>query len=166
LKNIVYYVQKWRKVEESGKVMFLGQYEHSLDKKGRIIMPAKFRENLGDSFIMTFGLEKCLFVYPAEEWERLSKNLQNLPFGKKDTRAFKRTLASRASVNSFDQQGRVIIAKYLRDYAGIEKNVVIIGVFERIEIWDSERWTGYALETEQSYEEIAERIYEKERQDK
>lgn len=153
-------------MEESGKVMFLGQYEHSLDKKGRIIMPAKFRENLGDSFIMTFGLEKCLFVYPVEEWEKLSQNLQNLPFGKKDTRAFKRTLASQASVNSFDQQGRVIIAKYLRDYAGIEKNVVIIGVFERIEIWDSERWAGYALETEQSYEEIAERIYEKERQDK
>ena len=147
-------------------MMFLGQYEHSLDKKGRIIMPAKFRENLGDSFIMTFGLEKCLFVYPAEEWEKLSQNLQSLPFGKKDTRAFKRTLASQASVNSFDQQGRVIIAKYLRDYAGIEKNVVIIGVFERIEIWDSERWAGYVLETEQSYEEIAERIYEKERQDK
>ena len=147
-------------------MMFLGQYEHSLDKKGRIIMPAKFRENLGDSFIMTFGLEKCLFVYPMEEWEKLSHNLQNLPMGKKDSRAFKRTLASRASINNFDQQGRVIISKYLRDYAEIEKKVVIIGVFERIEIWDFERWTVYARETEESYEDIAERVYEKEEQDK
>jgi len=153
-------------VEENGIKMFLGQYEHSLDKKSRIIMPAKFRDDLGDSFIITFGLEKCLFVYPLDEWEKLSQNLQHLPLGKKDTRAFKRTLASRASVHSFDQQGRAVIAKYLRDYAGIEKNVVIIGVFERIEIWDSEKWTDYARETEQSYEEIAERVYEKEGQDK
>ena len=101
-----------------------------------------------------------------EEWERLSLNLQELPLGKKDTRAFKRTLASRALVGSFDQQGRVVIAKYLRDYAAIEKNVVIIGVFERIEIWDVKRWENYSRETEQSYEEIAERIYEKEEQDK
>lgn len=142
--------------------MFLGQYEHTLDNKYRLIMPAKFREDLGDSFIITFGLDKCLFVYPREEWGKLSFNLQNLPLGKKDTRAFKRTLASRAMINHFDQQGRVVIAKYLRDYAGIEKNVVIIGVFERVEIWDVQRWNGYAGETEQSYEEIAERIYEKE----
>ena len=147
-------------------MMFLGQYEHSLDEKSRIIMPAKFREDLGESFIITFGLDKCLFVYPMEEWERLSLNLQELPLGKKDTRAFKRTLASRALVGSFDQPGRVVIAKYLRDYAAIEKNVVIIGVFERIEIWDVKRWENYSRETEQSYEEIAERIYEKEEQDK
>ena len=142
--------------------MFLGQYEHVLDSKYRLIMPAKFREDLGDSFIITFGLDKCLFVYPQEEWEKLSYNLQNLPLGKKDARAFKRTLASRALVSNFDQQGRVVIAKHLRDYAGIEKNVVIIGVFERIEIWDIKKWSEYAGETEQSYEEIAERIYEKE----
>ncbi len=152
-------------MERSGEMMFLGQYEHSLDKKSRIIMPAKFRENLGDNFIITFGLDKCLFVYSMEEWGKLSHNLQNLPIGKKDTRAFKRTLASRALISSFDQQGRVVIAKHLRDYAGIEKNVVIIGVFERIEIWDLKRWNGYAEETEQSYEDIAERIYEKEGQD-
>ena len=148
-------------MERSGKMMFLGQYEHSLDKKGRIIMPAKFRENLGDSFVITLGLEKCLFVYPMEEWEKLSQNLQNLPLGKKDTRAFKRTLASRALISSFDQQGRVVINKYLRDYAEIEKDIIVIGVFERVEIWDSKKWERYSQETEQSYEEIAERIYEK-----
>ena len=147
-------------------MMFLGQHEHSLDEKSRIIMPAKFREDLGESFIITFGLDKCLFVYPLEEWEKLSHNLQGLPLGKKDTRAFKRTLASRALTGSFDQQGRTVITKHLRDYAGIEKNVVIIGVFERIEIWDAKRWEDYARETEQSYEDIAERIYEKEEQDK
>ncbi len=152
-------------MERSGKMMFLGQYEHSLDKKGRIIMPAKFRENLGDSFVITLGLEKCLFVYPMEEWEKLSQNLQNLPLGKKDTRAFKRTLASRALISSFDQQGRVVINKYLRDYAEIEKDIIVIGVFERVEIWDSKKWERYSQETEQSYEEIAERIYEKEGQD-
>ncbi|KUK55348.1 MAG: Protein MraZ [Atribacteria bacterium 34_128] len=149
-------------MEESGEKMFLGQYEHSLDEKGRVIMPAKFREDLGDSFVITFGLDKCLFIYPMEEWEKLAHNLEALPFGKKDTRAFKRTLASRALISRFDQQGRVVLAKYLRDYAEIEKNVIIIGVFERIEIWDMKKWKGYAEETEQAYEDIAERIYEKE----
>jgi len=152
-------------VEESGKMMFLGQHEHSLDKKGRIIMPSNFREDLGDPFVITFGLDKCLFVYPMEEWEKLAKNLQALPLGQKDSRAFKRTLASRALISHFDQQGRVVVAKYLRDYAEINKNVMIIGVFERIEIWDLSKWKGYAEETEQSYEDIAERIYEKEGQD-
>jgi MraZ protein len=149
-------------MEESGEKMFLGQYEHSLDEKGRVIMPAKFREDLGDSFVITFGLDKCLFIYPMEEWEKLAHNLEALPFGKKDTRAFKRTLASRALISRFDQQGRVVLAKYLRDYAEIEKNVIIIGVFERIEIWDMKKWKGYAEETEQAYEDIAERIYDKE----
>jgi MraZ protein len=149
-------------MEESGEKMFLGQYEHSLDEKGRVIMPAKFREDLGDSFVITFGLDKCLFIYPREEWEKLAHNLETLPLGKKDTRAFKRTLASRALVSNCDQQGRVVIAKYLRDYAEIEKNVMIIGVFERIEIWDMKKWKGYAEETEQAYEDIAERIYDKE----
>jgi len=143
-------------------MMFLGQYEHSLDKKGRIIMPSRFREDLGDSFVITFGLDKCLFVYPMEEWQKLANNLQSLPLGKKDTRAFKRTLASRALISHFDQQGRVVISKHLRDYAQINQNVMIIGVFERIEIWGLEKWNGYAEETEQSYEDIAERIYEKE----
>jgi len=146
-------------------MMFLGQYEHSLDKKGRIIMPSSFREELGDTFIITFGLDKCLFVYPMEEWKKLASSLQELPLGKKDTRAFKRTLASRALVSHFDQQGRVVISKHLRDYAEITKNVIIIGVFERIEIWDFEKWKGYATDIEDSYEDIAERIYEKEGHD-
>jgi MraZ protein len=152
-------------VEESGKMMFLGQYEHSLDKKGRIIMPSNFREDLGDTFVITFGLDKCLFVYPMEEWKKLANSLQDLPLGKKDARAFKRTLASRALISHFDQQGRVVISKNLRDYAEITKNVMIIGVFERIEIWDLEKWNGYAADTEDSYEDIAERIYEQEGKD-
>ena len=140
--------------------MFLGQHEHSLDKKGRIIMPAKFRDELGDNFVITFGLDKCLFVYPMDEWKSLAENLQKFPLGKKDARAFKRTLASRAIICHFDQQGRVTISKYLRDYAEINKNIMVIGVFNRIEIWNKEKWLGYAQETEESYEDIAERIYE------
>ena len=128
-------------------------------------MPSNFREDLGDPFVITFGLDKCLFVYPMEEWGKLANNLQALPLGQKDNRAFKRTLASRALISHFDQQGRVVVAKYLRDYAEINKNVMIIGVFERIEIWDLSKWKEYAEETEQSYEDIAERIYEKEGQD-
>ncbi len=128
-------------------------------------MPASFREDLGDNFIITFGLDKCLFVYPMEEWKKLADNLQSLPLGKKDTRSFKRTLASRALISHFDQQGRVVISKNLRDYAEINKNVMIIGVFERIEIWDLEKWNKYSEETEEAYEDIAERIYEKEGQD-
>jgi len=147
-------------------MMFLGQHEHSLDKKGRIIMPSRFREDLGDSFVITFGLDKCLFIYPMEEWRKLANNLQSLPLGRKDARAYKRTLASRALVSHFDQQGRVTISKYLRDYAQIDKNVIIIGVFERIEIWSLEKWSEYAEKTEQSYEDIAERIYEKEDNDR
>ncbi len=143
-------------------MIFLGQYEHSLDKKGRIIMPSNFREDLGENFVVTFGLDKCLFVYPMEEWQKLANSLQGLPLGKKDARSFKRTLASRALISKFDLQGRVVLSKHLRDYAEISKNVMIIGVFERIEIWDLEKWQGYAEETEKSYEDIAERIYEKE----
>ena len=145
--------------------MFLGQHEHSIDKKGRIIMPSRFREDLGDPFIITFGLDKCLFVYPMEEWQKLATKVQALPFGKKDARAFSRTLASRALVSHFDPQGRVVLSRYLRDYAEIQKNVIIIGVFERIEVWDLEKWKAYAQETEKSYENIAERIYEKEGHD-
>ena len=159
---MLYTISKWRKV---ANMMFLGQYEHSLDKKSRIIMPSSFRDDLGDTFVITFGLDKCLFVYPMEEWKKLANNLQGLPLGKKDTRAFKRTLASRALISHFDQQGRVVISKNLRDYAQINKNVMIIGVFERIEIWDLDKWNQYAEETEQSYEDIAERIYEKEEKD-
>lgn len=142
--------------------MFLGQYEHTIDEKGRLIVPAKYRESLGDNFIITFGLDVCLFVYPLEEWKVLSEKLKLLPLGQRDARAFKRILYSRATSCTLDNQGRVIIMKYLRDYARIKREVMVIGVLDRLEIWSKDIWQGYFKEIEDSYEDIAERIYERE----
>lgn len=145
-----------------GDFMFLGQYEHSIDEKGRLIVPAKYRESLGDNFIITFGLDTCLFVYPLEEWKNLSEKMKLLPLGQKDARAFKRILFSRATDCTMDNQGRVIIMKYLRDYARINKEIMVIGVLDRVEIWSKDVWQKYFEEVESSYEDIAERIYEQE----
>jgi len=142
--------------------MFLGQYEHTIDEKGRLIVPAKYRESLGDNFIITFGLDVCLFVYPLEEWKVLSEKLKLLPLGQRDARAFKRILYSRATSCTLDNQSRVIIMKYLRDYAQIKREVMVIGVLDRLEIWSKDIWQGYFKEIEDSYEDIAERIYEQE----
>ena len=140
--------------------MFLGQYEHAIDEKGRLIIPAKYRESLGDNFIITYGLDVCLFVYPMEEWEVLAEKLKLLPLGQRDARAFKRILFSRATRCTLDNQGRVIIMKYLRDYARIKREVMVSGVLDRLEIWSKDIWQGYLKEIEDSYEDIAERIYE------
>ena len=140
--------------------MFLGQYEHTVDEKGRLIVPARYRESLGNNFIITFGLDICLFVYPLEEWKNLSEKLKSLPLGQRDARAFKRILFSRATTCSLDSQGRVVIMKYLRDYAHIQREVMVIGVLDRLEIWSKDIWQGYFKEIEDSYEDIAERLYE------
>ncbi|OIP70531.1 MAG: cell division/cell wall cluster transcriptional repressor MraZ [Candidatus Infernicultor aquiphilus] len=142
--------------------MFLGQYEHTIDEKGRLIVPAKYREPLGDNFIITYGLDVCLFVYSLEEWKTLAEKLKSLPLGQRDARAFKRILFSRATNCTIDSQGRVIIMKYLREYARIDKEVMIIGVSDRIEIWSKDIWQKYFDKIEDSYEDIAERVYEKE----
>jgi MraZ protein len=142
--------------------MFLGQYEHTIDEKGRLIVPAKYREPLGENFIITYGLDVCLFVYSLEEWKTLAEKLKLLPLGQRDARAFKRILFSRATNCTIDSQGRVIIMKYLRDYARIDKEVMIIGVSDRIEIWSKDIWQKYFDKIEDSYEDIAERVYEKE----
>jgi len=142
--------------------MFLGQYEHSIDEKGRLIVPAKYRDSLGEEFIITFGLDTCLFVYPLSEWKSLSEKIKSFPLGKKDARAFGRILFSRATSCSMDSQGRVSIVKYLKDYAHIQKEIMIIGVMDRIEIWNKDLWQKYSTGVVDSYEEIAERIYEQE----
>ena len=142
--------------------MFLGQYEHSIDEKGRLIVPAKYRDSLGEEFIITFGLDTCLFVYSLSEWKSLSEKIKSFPLGKKDARAFGRILFSRATSCSMDSQGRVSIVKYLKDYAHIQKEIMIIGVMDRIEIWNKDLWQKYSTGVVDSYEEIAERIYEQE----
>lgn len=138
--------------------MFLGEFQHSLDTKGRIIVPAKFREDLGEKFILTRGLDNCLFVYPKEEWALMEEKLKKLPLTKADARAFVRFLFSGATECELDKQGRILIPVNLRDYSNIDKDAVIIGVSNRVEIWSLENWEKYSLNAEQSFEEIAEKI--------
>lgn len=119
--------------------MFMGTYDHSIDAKGRVIVPAKFREALGDSFVVTFGLDGCLFVYPEEEWEDFVKQLKELP-GSKEARKLQRYFMAGAAPCDVDRQGRVLIPSNLRDKAGLDKDIVFVGVMSKIEIWSKKRW--------------------------
>lgn len=141
-----------------GKIMFMGEYSHTIDDKGRIIIPAKFREELGSTFVLTRGLDQCVFGYPLEEWEQLEKKLKALPFTKKDARAFTRFFFSGATDSQLDKQGRVGISAPLRQYAKLDKDCVVIGVSNRIEIWDKTIWEDYFAKSEESFSEIAESI--------
>ncbi|NLM45909.1 MAG: division/cell wall cluster transcriptional repressor MraZ [Firmicutes bacterium] len=138
--------------------MFMGEYQHMLDAKGRIIMPAKFREELGERFIMTRGLDNCLFVYPLSEWAQLEQKLKALPFTRSDARAFMRFFFSGATECELDKQGRVVIPNNLRVHAKLQKDVVVIGVSSRVEIWSQEVWNQYSEKTGLSFESIAEKI--------
>ena len=138
--------------------MFMGEYRHNVDEKGRVIIPAKFREGLGDSFVITRGLDRSLFAYPLEEWKLLEAKLKTLPFTKKDARAFTRFFFSGATECELDKQGRVNIVPPLRDYAHIEKECVIIGVSNRVEIWSKAIWEQYFMESEESFNDIAENM--------
>lgn len=140
--------------------MFMGEYQHSLDNKGRLIIPAKFREVLGETGIMTRGLDNCLFLFPQSEWSVLEEKLKSLPLTKSTARQFVRFFFSGATECELDKQGRIMIPQNLRDYADIEKDVVVIGVSSRIEIWSRHRWEEYMQQAEESYEEIAENIVE------
>ncbi|NLY20946.1 MAG: division/cell wall cluster transcriptional repressor MraZ [Tissierellia bacterium] len=140
--------------------MFLGEFNHTLDSKGRIIVPSKFRESLGEEFVMTKGLDNCLFVFPKEEWKELENKLKQLPLTNKDARAFVRFFFSGASEASLDKQGRVLIPQNLRDHSRLEKDAVIIGVPNRIEIWSSDLWDEYTNDENLSYESIAEHMAE------
>ncbi|UTR10978.1 division/cell wall cluster transcriptional repressor MraZ [Evansella sp. LMS18] len=138
--------------------MFMGEYHHNIDEKGRMIIPAKFREELGTTFVVTRGMDKCLFVYPEQEWKQLEQKLKTLPFTKKDARAFTRFFFSGAAECGLDKQGRVNIAPTLRTYASLEKECVVIGVSNRVEIWSKSIWEEYFAESEESFGEIAEGI--------
>ncbi len=138
----------------------MGEYQHSLDKKGRIILPARFRELLGEKFVITRGLDNSLFVYPQEEWKSLENKLKALPFTKADARAFTRFFFSGAVECETDKQGRVLIPNNLREYAFLDKEVVVIGVSNRMEIWSKEKWLKYTNEANLSFEKIAEEMAE------
>jgi MraZ protein len=138
--------------------MFMGEYQHNIDEKGRMIIPSKFREELGAEFILTRGLDQCVFGYPLSEWKVIEEKLKSLPFTKKDARAFTRFFFSGAAECQLDKQGRVNIASPLRDYAKLEKDCVVIGVSNRIEIWSKSIWEEYFSKSEDSFGEIAESL--------
>lgn len=135
--------------------MFMGEYQHNMDSKGRVIVPARFRDELGPNFVATRGLDNCLFVYPMHEWTNLEKKLTTLPITSKNARTFVRFFFSGATECELDKQGRISIPANLRDYAGFQKEVVIIGLANRIEFWARERWDPYLDNAADSYEEIA-----------
>ncbi|MDN6730814.1 MAG: division/cell wall cluster transcriptional repressor MraZ [Atopostipes suicloacalis] len=138
--------------------MLLGEYKHSIDTKGRLIIPAKFRESLGETFIVTRGLDGCLSGYPLKEWEKLAEKLQKLPMAKRETRKFTRFFYSAATECKIDKQGRVNLPKNLIEFAELEKTCYLIGVSDRIEIWSKENWDLFAGEAEGSFEDIAEEM--------
>ncbi len=146
--------------EKWGMSMLMGEYHHTIDDKGRLILPAKFRDDLGDSFVITRGLETCLFVYPMKEWEKITKRLNTLPFTKKNARSFSRFILSGATVTEFDRQGRINITSPLISYADIKKECVIIGVGDRLEIWASEKWNDFYESNKDAMSEIAEDLFD------
>ena len=139
--------------------MFMGEYHHNIDEKGRLIMPAKFRNDLKDKFIITRGLEKCLYVYSLEDWNKLVSKLNTLPFTKKDARIFIRSFFSGAAQIEVDRQGRINITSPLIDNAGLTKECVIIGANDRIEIWSKDEWDKFLDVNSEKLEDIAENLF-------
>lgn len=147
----------WKKV---GDKMLLGEYHHNIDDKGRLVIPTKYREELGDEFIITRGIERCLYVYSKVEWEKLVSKLNTLPFTKKDARTFMRSFFSGATVCEFDKSGRINITSPLVSYAGLTKECVIIGVNDRLEIWSEEAFNKFMDDNQEQLEDIAEHLFE------
>ena len=136
--------------------MFMGEYNHTIDTKGRLIVPSKFRETLGDEFVVTKGLDGCLFVYDNTEWAAFEEKLKGLPLTKKDARAFVRFFLAGAASVEVDKQGRILLPSVLREFAQITKDAVLVGVASRIEIWSREKWEAAA--NYEDMDEIAEHM--------
>lgn len=140
--------------------MFIGEYTHSLDEKGRISVPAKFRRLLKEGVVVTRGLDHCLFMYPKAQWNEIAAKLANLPVSQKKSRAFMRLMLAGAWDASLDSQGRVMVPEYLRAYAAIRKHAVIAGLYNRLEVWDEDAWNTYKRQTEAASDDIAESMSE------
>ena len=140
--------------------MFIGEYTHSVDGKGRVAAPSKFRSKLKKGAIVTRGLDSSLFLYPLEEWKELAEKISSLPLGQGNSRAFARLMLSGAMDVSIDSQGRILLPDYLRKYAQMGKKVVFAGLYNRLEIWDEKLWKSYRVQAEKSSNEIAEAMGE------
>ena len=138
--------------------MLIGEYTHIIDDKKRLAIPSKIRKELGAKAVITRGLDNCLFIYPSKEWQKLVEKLSNLPIGQKDTREFGRLMLAGASEADLDSLGRILIPDYLKHYAQLKKNVVIAGVYNRLEIWDEENWNTFKRQSEKEVDNIAERL--------
>jgi MraZ protein len=140
--------------------MFIGEYFHTIDTKRRLAIPAKFRKNLGQKAVLTRGLDNSLYLYPLNEWKKLAEKLAHLPISRSDSRAFVRLMLAGAMDVSLDQLGRILIPDYLKDYAGLGKKAVVAGLYNRIEIWNENKWEAYKKQTIKQAENIAEKMNE------
>ena len=140
--------------------MLIGEYHHTIDDKGRIIIPTKFREELGSEFVLTRGIETCLFAYSLKNWNKIITKLDSLPFTKKDARSFNRFFMSGATFVELDKQGRINIASSLINYAKLSKDCVIIGTGDRIEIWANDSWNEFFNSTKENMSDIAENVFD------
>jgi len=140
--------------------MLIGEYHHNIDEKGRLIIPSKFRDEIGNSFVVTRGLDGCLFVYSLVEWEKIVAKLKKLPFTKKDARTFMRFFLASATVCEFDKQGRINLVNSLIEYAGLKKECTIIGVNDRLEIWASDKYNNLMEENFEQLDVISENLFD------
>ena len=138
--------------------MFTGEYQHCLDEKGRVIIPARLREGLGDTFMITRGLDGCLFIYHLDVWKKIEQKVKELPVTQRGARAFTRYFFSGAAEVEIDRQGRILIPQNLRDHASIEKEAMIIGVSDRVEVWSEEAWREYSSAENLDFEAAAEQL--------
>jgi len=140
--------------------MFIGEYNHTIDEKGRVSLPVKFRARLASGCVVTRGIDKCLWVYPADEWDKLAEKISQLPITQRDSRNFSRLILAGAADLTIDKLGRVNLPNYLKEYAGIKKKVAVTGMYNRIEIWPEENWNKFKKEMEDNSETIAENLSE------
>lgn len=138
--------------------MFIGEYKHSIDPKKRLALPSKFRKQLGTNVVVTRGLDRCLSIYPMETWSKIAEKLANFPIGENSTRSFVRMMLSGAADVECDGQGRILLPEYLREYASLDKEVVVAGLFDRLEIWDAKKWDDYRNKAEENTDEVAEQL--------
>ena len=140
--------------------MFIGEYQHNLDNKGRLAVPAKFRQLLAKGAVVTKGLDNCLFLYPKNKWEEIAQKFANLPISQAKARAFARHMLAGAMETEFDSQGRITLPEYLRKFAGLKKETIIAGLFDRLELWDEATWNKYKAGSDKDAGEIAEALGE------
>ena len=140
--------------------MLVGEHKHTIDPKKRLSIPARFRKEIGERAVLTRGLDNCLFLFPMKEWEQLAEKLGKLPLGQQDTRAFARLMLAGAAEVELDQLGRILVPDFLRDYAGLNKSVVVAGLFTKLEIWDEAKWNSYKANLEKNSDRIAEKLGE------